>query len=653
MADSPQKYGSAIPDQVERISTFFDAHLNLMSDVRDLYKERVAIEREYAAKLHELTKTYADKKTRLEASFVVGKEPAKACDEHNLKQSTLNAMYDRLLDSMTATADDHNSVADALSTQVIDSLKAVAKKNEDVKKKEMDFYNKKLLADRNKVYSDRIKAKDKYDEECGEVDVQRTKQGRADDKHAERIARQAEQQRNDMLNCKNAYIISIAVSNGIKDKFYTQDLPELENNLQILQTKLVKKFTGILSHAQSLQHGHQDALKRHIAGVESALSAISPEKDQNMFIEYNTRPFTLPADWKFEPCPTFYDTDQLNVDPAPKVFLQNKVAKSRMKLQELAPVLDSKRREVEQFAKLAQAYEAEHSHGSTDDISDNFMDARHTLVGLASSETILEAEIEVIEEAIGDDFGAQRPHTFKSSSFSIPTTCGYCKTSIWGLSKQGKTCKACNLSVHAKCELKVPADCAHGSLAPTASALSRTSTSASRKSTLGHSYTPSVLQSPATPSASSFVGSAVEEEESYPTATLVFDFTASSEFELSINDGAVVSVLEPDDGSGWVKVRNAQGRDGLVPASYLVYGEPDRAATPTAKSFASQGSGEYVKAIYAYAARGADELGLTEGEVIELSAGPNGGRFYGDGWWEGHNKSGQKGIFPSNYVQDN
>jgi hypothetical protein len=29
------------------------------------------------------------------------------------------------------------------------------------------------------------------------------------------------------------------------------------------------------------------------------------------------------------------------------------------------------------------------------------------------------------------------------------------QTSIWGLSKQGKTCKLCGISVHAKCELKV------------------------------------------------------------------------------------------------------------------------------------------------------------------------------------------------------
>lgn len=42
-----------------------------------------------------------------------------------------------------------------------------------------------------------------------------------------------------------------------------------------------------------------------------------------------------------------------------------------------------------------------------------------------------------------------------------------------------------------------------------------------------------------------------------------------------------------------------------------------------------------MRALYAYEARGADELGLDEGELVELSSGPEGGQHYGDGWWEG------------------
>ncbi|KIM89186.1 hypothetical protein PILCRDRAFT_215175 [Piloderma croceum F 1598] len=60
-----------------------------------------------------------------------------------------------------------------------------------------------------------------------------------------------------------------------------------------------------------------------------------------------------------------------------------------------------------------------------------------------------------------------------------------------------------------------------------------------------------------------------------------------------------------------------------------------------------QGSGKY--GLYDYAAQGSDELGISEDEMIELSGGPNSGQNYGDGWWEGINSKGQKGIFPSNY----
>ena len=37
----------------------------------------------------------------------------------------------------------------------------------------------------------------------------------------------------------------------------------------------------------------------------------------------------------------------------------------------------------------------------------------------------------------------------------------------------------------------------------------------------------------------------------------------------SVSAGAVVKVLEDDDGSGWVKVSDTNGEKGLVPATYL------------------------------------------------------------------------------------
>lgn len=50
---------------------------------------------------------------------------------------------------------------------------------------------------------------------------------------------------------------------------------------------------------------------------------------------------------------------------------------------------------------------------------------------------------------------------------------------------------------------------------------------------------------------------------------MAFEYTATSPYELSIDEGETVKVLEEDDGSGWVKVANNSGGKGLVPASYV------------------------------------------------------------------------------------
>jgi hypothetical protein len=135
------------------------------------------------------------------------------------------------------------------------------------------------------------------------------------------------------------------------------------------------------------------------------------------------------------------------------------------------------------------------------------------------------------------------------------------------------------------------------------------------------------------------------EDERIP-ATVLFDFTSTSPFELSVTEGSNVHIIEEDDGSGWVKVVDAKGGKGLVPATYIEISHSHPAATPLkTRSF---GSGRYVKGLYAYQAQGDDELSVEVGGLIELS---DIGQSYGDGWWEGFDKNGKKGIFPDNYVQ--
>ncbi|CAA7269111.1 unnamed protein product [Cyclocybe aegerita] len=611
---SGQSFGQALPDQVERIAELFDAHLEVINDVRELYSARVALEREYAGKLQVLTKKAFDKKARAQSAFVVGNEPTKAWDANVLRQSSLNAAYDEILTSFTNTAQDHLNNADALATQTIEVLRGLERKNADSKKKEMAFFQK-LLSDRDRVYSERLKSKQKYDEDCTEVETFRQKQGRAtDDRHADRAARQAEQQRNDMLNSKNSYLISIAVANQAKAKLYEEDLPKLENVIQAMQRRLVERFVQVLLQSQKLHLSHLDSLKSRVANVEEKLKQVDVVRDQDLFIDHNVRPFIAPDDWKFEPCSIHYDTDSMSIDPAPKIVIQNKLRRSREKLEELIPLMESRRTESHQLSSQLSSYIPDHTLGTIDELHDSYLDAEHQVVFYATSERILKTEIDVIVDAVGDDQGASKPHSFKSSSFSIPTQCGYCM---------------------------VPANCEESEERPSGM-LFRKSTNASRSG-------PADRGAGMAPSASSFVQSIASEDSSVEErveAKVLFDFNATSEFELGVQDGAYVHVLEPDDGSGWVKVVDKDGNSGLVPASYLeiLNGEGGEMRV------VQDATGDRVQAIYPYSAQSADELDLTVGDTLELSSGATGGRNYADGWWEGTNVQGRKGIFPSNYV---
>ncbi|KAJ3009402.1 hypothetical protein NUW54_g2793 [Trametes sanguinea] len=644
-----------------------DAHSGLVQ-VRELHKERSALEREYAAKLQLLAKKAAEKKAKKIVALILGNEPTKAWDESTVAKSTLDKAYTQLIAAMTDASRDHINLAEAIDTKVVEPLRATEKRHEETKKKEIQYYQK-LLADRDRVYSDRVKSKQKYDNECAEVESYRQKQEHsADNRHAERAARQYEQQQVDMLNSKNAYLISIAVANKVKERFYSEHLPALENEFQELQTRLLTRFVEIVKDAQEIQLQHLDTLRSHLIATEATLDAVNPQADQDLFIDYNIAPFSPPPDWAFEPSAVHYDHGTMSVEPAPKVYLQNRLSKCRAKLQELEPVLSSKQKEADQLRKLVDTYTSNSTLGDPNEVldklggfPDDWSSARNRrqlrppskvmsspsplgsideelsplyvrLDPVLATGTTFSLEFRALMDVITGDEGAQSPHTFKSSSFSIPTTCAYCK---------------------------LPADCPgtrHGGRMHTPSGslsdISRTSSTISRPESLA----PSASSGEVTPTPSSFAHASHISEEKGPTARVLFDFTPTSPFKLAVSGmswnlqgtarlftteralaDSIVHVLEEDDGSGWVKVADESGGKGLVPASYVKFLDVTPAPNSSTSSLSSgtqPTTGEYVRGLYLYKASGPDEIDVEEGKLIRLTDGPTGGRNYADGWWE-------------------
>lgn len=105
---------------------------------------------------------------------------------------------------------------------------------------------------------------------------------------------------------------------------------------------MVSRLSKIILHAQALQVTHLDVLKTRISRTEDVLNLVDPSSDQDLFIDHNIRPFDAPGDWIFEPCAVHYDTSEISVEPAPKVLLQNRLSKSRIKRQEMRPLMQAK-----------------------------------------------------------------------------------------------------------------------------------------------------------------------------------------------------------------------------------------------------------------------------------------------------------------------
>ena len=265
--------------------------------------------------------------------------------------------------------------------------------------------------------------------------------------------------------------------------------------------------------------------------------------------------------------------------------------------------------------------------------------------------------------------------------------------------KSGLTCVECGYTCHAKCQMKAPQDCTgvnpkleakkskkkkKGGKDGEEEDADSVNNMSLRRSSTSSSVTPSIITTtsvaPPTspgqrtsslsaaprPNASTRHIAQAPPPSKYlnapPTAAaatnggagggqkakVLFKYDASSAGELSVKPSDVLTVVEPDDGSGWVVAR--VGRDeGLVPASYVEIQSTDAApkkGPPVApRRGIKKSDKKHLRALYDYDAGSELELSIREGDVLAVVADDK-----GDGWTEVELK-GKVGSVPSNYVE--
>ncbi|KAL7933227.1 hypothetical protein V8C35DRAFT_305241 [Trichoderma chlorosporum] len=719
-------FGAELKDGFKAANAWVGNGISWLDEIQQFYRDRAAIEKEYSAKLDALAKKYFEKKNRKISQLSVGDTPT--LTPGSLESASLTT-WSTQLTTLESRASEHDRYANNLLSQVAEPLKFYNTRFDELRKRHSDYADK-LEASRDACYADLRKIKTKYDGTCQDLESKRKKTESHYDKAKAQSAYQ--QQLFDMNNAKNTYLIAINVTNKQKEKYYHEYVPEVMDSLQDLSEFRTLKLNFLWEVATRLESTMLQQSNGMIEHQGKEIQRNLPHLDSMMYMRHNMGAFQEPADKVFEPSPVWHDDDLMIIDETAKIYLRNVLTKSKAQLAELRREVDKKRKEVETVKRLKQRVREGKEKKDEVEVIRSLFAMQEDLIATDQKRLTAEVETTTITTAVGDVTLGAKNHNFKGQTFKIPTNCDLCGDRIWGLSAKGFDCRDCGYTCHSKCEMKVPADCpgeqnkeerkklkaerqaaTNKLLTPDPASMSNESLARSNtiNSVSSQSARQSVISGPQTPSedapsevapkatapvaaakttaaapakrrviapppaayisqppAGTTNGIAEREEKK---GKMLYQFDSGGDGELSVAEGKEVVILESDDGSGWIKVRDGY-KEGLVPATYIDVNIAQSASSASARpsstyststtsslalSAASRKKGpavapkrgakklQYVEALYDYTAQSDAEHSMKEGERFVLVKEDS-----GDGWAEVE-KAGVTASVPANYIQ--
>ncbi|GLI74628.1 protein BZZ1 [Penicillium ochrochloron] len=736
-ADIAPQFGAELKDNFKPVNAWVSNGISWLDEIQQFYRERSAIEKEYAAKLSALCKKYHDRKSKKISSLSVGDTPS--LTPGSLESASLTT-WTTQLNAVESHAAERDKFATELVGHVAEPLKHAAAQFEEIRKCHADYHTK-LEKERDASYGELKKAKGKYDGACQEVESRRKKTESSFDHGKVKAQNAYQQQILEMNNYKNLYLISINVTNKLKEKFYHEYVPEVLDGLQDLNETRVRRLNALWSLAAELEKSSLTNCLNHSTNLLTEIPRNDPRLDSMMFLQHNISQSQEPANMGFEPCAVWHDDASIITDESAKVFLRNVLGKSKTQVRELRVEADKKKREVENGKKAREGIRQGKDKRNEVDVVRGIFYLQEALHEVERKWVTAEVETSTIMSVAGDLSLGAKNHNFRSQTFKIPTNCDLCGERIWGLSAKGFDCRDCGYTCHSKCQMKVPAECPGeqtkedkkklkvqrqeqaGSVpavdgdSATASSAAPSLTRQNTMNSLSSGYAASTARSAsvtnvaaqATPESPAEAAPAavadtkpaaakrhrvlapppttyvspppIAESTSAPRSQeprgkMVYAFQATGADEVTVHEGDDVAIVEPDDGSGWMRVR-VGSQEGLVPSSYVEAAPTPSPAPSTSPAFTDRpgstysnssaslaGSAapkrvgpavaprrgakkvQYVEALYDYEARSDAEWSMAEGDRFVLVT-----RDSGDGWADVERGGVTKSV-PANYIQE-
>ncbi|KAK3945987.1 hypothetical protein QBC46DRAFT_370518 [Diplogelasinospora grovesii] len=739
--DSMPTFGSELKDGFKPASTWVGNGIAWLDDIQSFYRERSAIEKEYSAKLNALAKKYFEKKSKKSASLSVGDTPTMT--PGSLESASLTTWTTQLT-TLEARADEHERYGNDLVTQVAEPLKQIATRFEELRKRHVEYADKlekerdssyaelrKMKAKYDsacqEVESKRKKTESSFDKAKAQSAYQQQTLDMNNVKNSYLITINVTNKQKEKYY--HEYVPELMDSLQDLSEFRTLKLNGLWSLAAELEAGMLRSSSGHIGHlSQEITRNqpHLDSMMyiTHNMGAfnEPADKVFEPSPvwhdDDSMVVD--------------EPAKV-YLRNVLNKSKSQLGELRREVDKKRREVEAMKRVKEKTREGIEkrdEVMVVAQIFAMQEDLHQVD---------RKRLTAEVETSTITSAVGDVTLGAKNHNFKSQ---TFKIPTNC--DLCGerIWGLSAKGFDCRdcGYTCHSkCEMKVPAECpgeqskeerkKLKQERqEAANSLLKPSGTpdhvaelpTLSRSNT---MNSTLSSGYAASAQRSisgplspadetppeqPAPDRRASTIGGPTalrknrviapppaayisELPGSTPPAPtngspseqkgkMLFTFDAGGDGELSVPEGRELVILEPDSGTGWIKVR-AGYKEGLVPASYVevlppsapaaiapqhtgqsgrpasIYSNSGSSVNTTSTGAAPKKKGpavaprrgakklKYVEALYEYNAQSDVEHSMVEGERFVLIK-----EDQGDGWAEVE-KGGVTKSVPASYLQ--
>uniref|UniRef100_A0A8D8RUF3 Formin-binding protein 1 homolog n=1 Tax=Cacopsylla melanoneura TaxID=428564 RepID=A0A8D8RUF3_9HEMI len=281
-------WGTELWDQYDNLSLHTQKGIDFLEKYGHFIRDRCAIEMEYAGKLRRLVKSYQPKKK----------------EEEDYQYSTCKA-FKCVLEEVTDLAGQHEVIAENLQVFIIKEVTIFVKDFKDERKKHLQEGARMMNLLEHQVTS-LERARKNYDKAYRESDKALEHYKRAD-ADLELSRAEVEKQRVNMAiksqHCEETkieYANQLERANEMQKQHYTQLMPEVFSQLQLLDEKRVRNIRHFMVQSATIEKKVFPIINQCLDGIIKASDQINEKEDSALVIERYKSGFTPPGDIPFE-----------------------------------------------------------------------------------------------------------------------------------------------------------------------------------------------------------------------------------------------------------------------------------------------------------------------------------------------------------------